>query len=677
MKEKKIFNQASKEKFEEARIIGGNPNGIISYNQTPHPWAYSLYKKMRARFWVPSNIDITKDKINYSKLSPAEKRAYDLVLAQLIANDSIQTNQLMDKMNSYITSPAVNACLAVQASEECLIEGTEILTSQGFKDFRYLTTQDLVANYNEDGTIYFNHPKRVMNYDHNGPMIKFSQHNYEQIVTPNHRVVKRYPFYAGDRVREDRKGQIVIEEADITAVGNWILPVAGYHNYGNDIVFTPLDALAVAWQADGGLVNNQTTPTHRGYCYRYSFKRKDKIDRLQCLINLHGCEYTRTGPNERGYTHFYIWVDRPFDKNFDWINPIEKNSIWIFNFLQELMYWDGSNRGISRRGVQSLLFTNTNLNAINKVQTLATLAGSQTGIYAMDPNKPGFIGKNKITAYQLHIVLGKDHKAGRDMKKESINYYGKVYCCEVDTGMIVCRYKGNVFVTGNSNHSESYAVMAEDICKDTKRIYRMHEEVPELYKKNQAVENMFAGLYKEGEEPTKEDLLICFAANQILERLIFPGGFVIMHRIGDTMAGSNEMINEIQKDELSSHVELFKFIFRTCVEEEFNGVIPEHVKDTITDLITKMTEIEIEWITFASEGLMGFSERTIRIFVQNAANEICNNLKIPTIYPEEKDDPLNKLLRHNMRDGSVATRENFFTGNVTAYSKGSVKDDWE
>ncbi len=74
---------------------------------------------------------------------------------------------------------------------------------------------------------------------------------------------------------------------------------------------------------------------------------------------------------------------------------------------------------------------------------------------------------------------------------------------------------------------------------------------------------------------------------------------------------------------------------------------------------------------------MGFSDRTIRIFVQNAANEICKNLKIPEIYPEEKDDPLGKLLRQNLRDGSVATRENFFTGNVTAYSKGSVKDDWE
>lgn len=346
MKEKKIFNQASEERFEEAKIIGGNPNGIISYNQTPHPWAYSLYKKMRARFWVPSNIDITKDKINYTNLSPAEKRAYDLVLAQLIANDSIQTNQLMDKMNSYITSPVVNACLALQASEE-------------------------------------------------------------------------------------------------------------------------------------------------------------------------------------------------------------------------------------------------------------------------------------------------------------------------------------------SNHSDSYAVMAEDICKDTKRIYYMHEEVPELYNKNQAVENMFAGLYKDGEEPTKEDLLICFAANQILERLIFPGGFVIIFKLADKLPGSGEMVREIAKDELSSHVELFKFIFRTCIEEEFKNIIPLKVIETIHDLIKKIVEIEITWIKFASEGLMGFSDRTIRIFIQNAANEICNNLQIPVVYPEEKDDPLNKLLRHNMRDGSVATRENFFTGNVTAYSKGSVKDDWE
>ena len=118
LKPKKIFNQSSNETFNEARILNGNPNGIFNFNSTNHKWATELYKKMEARTWFPGQVNISKDKNNYLYLTPSEKRSYDLVLAQLIANDSIQTNQLMDRINSYITSPIVNACLSRQASEE-------------------------------------------------------------------------------------------------------------------------------------------------------------------------------------------------------------------------------------------------------------------------------------------------------------------------------------------------------------------------------------------------------------------------------------------------------------------------------------------------------------------------------------------------------------------------------
>lgn len=118
LKSKKIFNQASREDFMEARMVGGNPNGIINFNRTPHKFFTGLYKAMRARTWFPQQVNISKDKINYSKLTDNEKRSYDLVLAQLIANDSIQTNQIMDSFNRYITSPVVNACLAQQAVDE-------------------------------------------------------------------------------------------------------------------------------------------------------------------------------------------------------------------------------------------------------------------------------------------------------------------------------------------------------------------------------------------------------------------------------------------------------------------------------------------------------------------------------------------------------------------------------
>ena len=57
----------------------------------------------------------TKD---YRLLSPAELRMYDLVLAQLIFMDSLQTNNLMDNINPYITAPEINACLSRQSYEE-------------------------------------------------------------------------------------------------------------------------------------------------------------------------------------------------------------------------------------------------------------------------------------------------------------------------------------------------------------------------------------------------------------------------------------------------------------------------------------------------------------------------------------------------------------------------------
>jgi len=115
---KKIFNQNSTEEFNEAKILNGNPNGILNFNKTNHGWATDIYKKMEARTWFPKQVNIAKDKNNYRVLSAAKKRSYDLTLAQLIADDSMQTNQLMDRINSYITSPIVNACISRQSSEE-------------------------------------------------------------------------------------------------------------------------------------------------------------------------------------------------------------------------------------------------------------------------------------------------------------------------------------------------------------------------------------------------------------------------------------------------------------------------------------------------------------------------------------------------------------------------------
>lgn len=340
---KQIYNLDSVELYTDAKILGGNPSGIINYNRTPHKWAKSLWDIMRANTWHPAQVNTSADKVNYPKLSDADRRMFDLILAQLITNDSIQTNQLMDSINKYVTSPVVNACLSRQAYEE-------------------------------------------------------------------------------------------------------------------------------------------------------------------------------------------------------------------------------------------------------------------------------------------------------------------------------------------ANHSESYSVMAEDICGDTDRIFSMHHHDAELAKKNKAVADMYALINNNESNITQEDILIAFGANQILEELVFPGGFCGIYAIGHVMPGSASMIAEIQKDE-NTHVYLFMNMFRTAVRENFNGVVPDVVKDGIHKMIKIMVEAEKRWCNYATKGVLGFSEASIKSLVEGKGNSVCKNLGLPLLYEAPSNNPLQKLLDKYDLSKSDA-KDNFFEGNVAAYSKGTLVMDF-
>ncbi|WP_417332343.1 ribonucleotide-diphosphate reductase subunit beta [Halarcobacter sp.] len=118
MGRKTIYNPDSKETFNERRIFGGNPDGMINFTKMKYQWALNLWDTMEANTWFPKEVQMTGDAKDYKYLSPAEKRMYDLVLSQLIFMDSLQTNNLMDNINPYITVPEINACLSRQSYEE-------------------------------------------------------------------------------------------------------------------------------------------------------------------------------------------------------------------------------------------------------------------------------------------------------------------------------------------------------------------------------------------------------------------------------------------------------------------------------------------------------------------------------------------------------------------------------
>ena len=117
---KKIYNPESTESVNDRKIFGGNPTGIFELNNIKYQWAYNLWEMMLNNTWFPKEVDMTRDVNDYKNLTQAEKTAYDKALSQLIFMDSLQTNNIIDNINPYVTSPEINLILVRQSFEEAL-----------------------------------------------------------------------------------------------------------------------------------------------------------------------------------------------------------------------------------------------------------------------------------------------------------------------------------------------------------------------------------------------------------------------------------------------------------------------------------------------------------------------------------------------------------------------------
>ncbi len=120
MERKKIYNPESVENVNDRKIFGGNPTGIFELNNIKYQWAYNLWEMMLNNTWFPKEVDMTRDVNDYKNLTEMEKTAYDKALSQLIFMDSLQTNNIIDNVNPYVTSPEINLILVRQSFEEAL-----------------------------------------------------------------------------------------------------------------------------------------------------------------------------------------------------------------------------------------------------------------------------------------------------------------------------------------------------------------------------------------------------------------------------------------------------------------------------------------------------------------------------------------------------------------------------
>lgn len=70
----------------------------------------------------------------------------------------------------------------------CFSDDTEILTEDGFKLFKELTSFDKVATF-KDGVGSFERPEGYISYPYNGEMVHIKSRSVDQLITPNHKCI--------------------------------------------------------------------------------------------------------------------------------------------------------------------------------------------------------------------------------------------------------------------------------------------------------------------------------------------------------------------------------------------------------------------------------------------------------------------------------------------------------
>lgn len=135
LKPKLFYDPSSTESVSDRKIFGGKPTSIFELNKIKYPAFYSLWKTMMHNTWFPEEVNMNPDKKIYERiLSENEKICYNRALAQLIFMDSLQTHQLTDNLNPYVTAPELNLCLVRQAFEESLHSQSYAVMVDGISD---------------------------------------------------------------------------------------------------------------------------------------------------------------------------------------------------------------------------------------------------------------------------------------------------------------------------------------------------------------------------------------------------------------------------------------------------------------------------------------------------------------------------------------------------------------
>lgn len=376
-------------------------------------------------------------------------------------------------------------------NDECVAEGTEVLTPNGWKRIEEFDQEggEMLAQFCPNTReVSFVNPSRMVKKKAD-MLIKFEDRDFHQMVTPNHRMLKRTATSKEDVYK-------FVEAKDIVMNTASYVPVAGYKLQGKELL-SDLERFYIAAQADGSVSDRYTGEISGTRPVTFYFTKERKKVRMEALLDRLGFSYRKI-PNPRKDEDGVLFrVDVPMAvfredmKTFKWVDLSTVSSTWAEQFLEEVAEWDGHRSKKTTNG--SFYYSSTDKENVKMVQAVAALCGRWASYGVQTDNRK----ESYRDVYRTTVRANHYERPTGKVKTEYVEYDGNVYCPTVPTGAFLIRSGGRVSVTGNCLHIGITTNLLKLLPKDDPDFERIAEE------ENQTAYDIYMDVHKQEKEWVK------------------------------------------------------------------------------------------------------------------------------------------------------------------------------
>lgn len=371
----------------------------------------------------------------------------DTLMAPFIYYDKLTKEQVKQAIQEFV----FNLNVPTRVGYQCLSEDTKILTKRGWEDYTTIKVGDLIATFNmEKQDIEYKPVKRLFQKPYKGKMINLKNRITDQLLTPNHRVVRKV-------FNKDAFEFVLASE--LTKFKTGVLVPVGSKGYVDNAPEAKEDDLLRAYFV-GLLIAEGSVDKHGSGVGRITIsqspsKSPETYKEIKKLIEHFNLTYTERlntalgAPvsnmkfNAASSRIIYTWFDSNKATGIKfipkWIKEAGKGVATAF--INGYYTGDGYLRTKRARRI-----TCVHKQIMDDLAIVCAHAGIGTAINELVPHSP----ISKLLQYNATLF---PYTETLVQNITEVDYDGVVWCPNTENETVIARRKDKVFITGNTPFS--------------------------------------------------------------------------------------------------------------------------------------------------------------------------------------------------------------------------------